>query len=407
MSHLPITNVDSDLLSTLKLLFPGAHLALSKTSGSGHSYRFVPSVRRTHMLVPANDPNSAAAALDRPSASDTLLKQVRRGIVRAAVRQRNFARYAMPYHLRVGPSTDSIIEYLSEASGRPVDISVAIGPRRANRKPVLAVSSNATPVGYAKVGLTPLANRLIDHEASVLKSLAGSDRTHFRVPTVIHHGRWNTSSVLLMENLQPPRQRSSRRVPTEAMAEIVGPCSAPLAALSQTEWFAQIDDVGERMAAEGKRELQDVTHLFRQVWGGVTIPMGRWHGDLGPWNMAWERERAAIWDWERSEVAPAAIDAVHYSCHSSLRDIGNMQRSRAVLASTGVTSLRGVLGHLNPDYVSDDLVEACLHAYLLAVGARFTADSNGPDGEPVRLLAAWYLAVLKDQLGNREERSWN
>lgn len=399
--------VDPDLLHTVQALFPGASLSVERGSRENVAFRFVPSVRRCHMLVPADNPASAAAAVDRPSAKDTRSQVVKRRAVSRVLGSRSLAALAMPRTLQITPSTNSILDYLSDLVGEVVHSSVAIGSRRANRKPVLTVYTGDTEIGYAKVGLSPLANELIDHEASVLHTLKQVPAAHYRSPQVIHHGKWGSSSVLLIEGLQPPRQRPTHAIPIAAIAEIVGSSMSTAKPISSTRWFASIVEAGRQLDSMGRPELTRAAGRYEEVFGSLAAPFGRWHGDLGPWNMAWDGSTASIWDWERSEPSvPAGIDVAHFTSHTPLRDVGNMPRARAVLTRTSTDALRRVLralGHRE----DDRLVRACLLGYLLSVGARFTTDGERVDGDAVRPLANWYLTVLDDQLNSEGARSWN
>lgn len=403
MNRALLQNVDPDILNTMRALFPGAHISVGPRSEHDTSFRFVPGVRRTHMLVPANHPKAAAGAVDRPSASDSRRKTLKRRAVGAALRSPKLADTMMPTTLTVGSSEDSILDHLSDAVGHGVQFSMAIGSRRANRKPVLAVYAGDTEVGFAKVGLNPLANRLIEREAETLVALSQARITHFRSPRVIHHAQWRSNSVLLMESLRPQRRSLSGEIPHAAIVEIVRTGTPTTEPVAGTEWFKHLLIAANTLREQGRPELSRLTDNYRGAFGTVRAPFGRWHGDLGPWNMVWDKSSASIWDWERSEASvPAGLDAVHFTCHSSLREIGNLSRARAALETSGTAALREAITGVGANGSNDRLLRACLLGYLLSVGARFSEDAERHGGEMVRPLADWYLAVLDDQLSNEE-----
>lgn len=397
-----VSRVDADLLATVQALFPEAALELGRGGGET-ALRFVPGVRRARMLVPADAPRAAAGAVDRPSAVDSRSQVLLRGAVGALLRMPPLASMVMPHVLRVDSSTGSLLEHLHQVTGREVRFSLAIGSRRANRKPVLNVHAlDGAEIGYAKVGLTTLANTLIDHEAAMLASLAAQPPRSFRAPRPIHHGHWRTSSVLLMESLRPSAQQSAAGVPLAAIAELVARDGLVWRRLGESAWLERIAGAGAELTGLGRPGLSAVTERYRRTYGQLRVPLGHWHGDLGPWNMAWEGQTALVWDWERAEPdVPAALDAVHFTSHSVLRDVGNAPRARQVLAGAGTDAVRAVLRRL-PEPVGEDVVRGVVLGYLLSVAARFSADATRPDGEAVGRLADWHLAVLNDLLDHEE-----
>lgn len=409
----PVSHVNEDLLATVRALFPGAEIDVGRGMATGPSFRFVPSMRRARLLVPADVPRAAARAVDRPSANDTFRQSVLRRGVGALLRVPPLSTMTMPNVLRVGPSQGSVVDYLAGVVGRDIRLSLAIGSRRANRKPVLNVHTvDGAEVGYAKVGLTPLADALIEHEAATLAELMQEPSRTFRAPRLLHHGRWRTSSVLLMESLRPSGHTRASRAPLEAIAELTARDGVQWQRMRDTAWFKRIMTTGEEQRSAGLAELEHLAERYLRVFGDLEIPLGRWHGDLGPWNMAWQGRTALIWDWERSEAdVPVAIDAVHFVCHPALRDIGNMSRARQSLSSQGADALGAALRRIPGGDLVDvepDLVRALVVGYLLSIAARFSADAQRPGGDSVEQLAAWHRAVLRDQLDQEEvRRTWN
>lgn len=409
LNRTSLRRVDADIVDTTTTLFPGAELTLGRRAVGRASFRLVPGLRRTHLLVPADAPAAAGKAVDRRSAKDTLRQVLLRRGVEAVLRTPAMARTFMPHVLQVGPSEDSLLDYLEGVVGTNLRVSLAIGARRANRKPVLSVhTAEGTEVGYAKVGLTALANSLIDHEAKTLLVLAQAPvPKHFTAPNVIHHGTWAGSQVLLMESLRPSSQRTSQGVPVTAMAELASRAGITWESLAGSSWLGAIRAEGRRLAAAGEPGLADVTARYEEAFSAVRVPLGMWHGDLGPWNMAWEGDIPLIWDWERAQQGvPVGIDAVHFTCHSTLRDIGNLDGARAVLVGEGSQVLSTVHAALGHDGSGNRLRNAVLCGYLLSLAARFSVDADRPDGDAVRAIARWHVTVLDDQLARRS-LLWN
>ena len=399
-----------DLLDTVAELFPGAAIDIGRPRRGEDALRLVPGRHRPKMLVPADAPGAAAQALDRASANDGRTKAVGRRVLAELVARPLLSRLAMPHCVRIGPGEQSISGYLSAVCGAPVRVSLTIGRPRANRKPVLGVySSEGREVGFAKVGLTPLAGALIDHEATVLRELSARRPQSFVAPRVLHHGRWRGFSVLLLEPLRATRPSAGAGLPVRAVTEIVTQAGVTWQPWEDGGWLTALRSQASRISGTEGSLLSRLVERTAEQHRGTAVPCGTWHGDLGPWNMAWDGSMPLIWDWERSGTGvPAGVDAVHFTAHAVLREVGHTQRARAVLDGPGRAAVRAVLDRLVPPGVPD-LSLPVTHAYLLLLAARFLTDAQGRDGSAVTELAHWYAAVLEDQLAsNREgQRPWN
>ena len=74
--------------------------------------------------------------------------------------------------VHVPPGTSTIESYLGEALGRDLLISMHLGTARANRKPVLQLMTpQGQPVGFAKIGTSPLTRALVEAERDALTRL--------------------------------------------------------------------------------------------------------------------------------------------------------------------------------------------------------------------------------------------
>lgn len=315
----------------------------------------------------------------------------------------------MPDVLHVGTSSGSILEYLEDVVGHELVFSMALGARRANRKPVLSVHGlDGRRIGYAKVGLTSLSNALISHEADTLRSLgAGAPLQEFRAPNVLHHGSWDGHGVLLMESLRPSANRPSRGLPRQAVAELAARDGIGKARPEGSAWFRAVMSDADSLRAQGQPQLWHAAARYAHTFREEDLPLGVWHGDLGPWNMAWDVDLPLIWDWERCQgQVPFGIDAVHFTCHEVLRG-QDAAGARDALGGPGTEALRSVLSRAPVEPLSTRTVRALLLGYLLLIGARFSVDSLRPDGGVVADLARWYLSVLEDEMDAEEHTPWN
>ena len=152
-------------------------------------------------------PRRRARLVEHAAAARQRARPARRpgaGVLERSVRTRAFALARWPM-LRVPGAdlaADSIETHLAECFGAPVRVGVMLGTRRVNQKPVLQVFDLAGRLlGYAKVGHNDLTAALVRREADALTLVGDLGPTSFRVPRMLHHGRWNDLEVLVISAL--------------------------------------------------------------------------------------------------------------------------------------------------------------------------------------------------------------
>lgn len=390
-----------DLIATLEDLYPGSSVDVGWASSNGTEFRLVPGPRRPRIVVPAKSRRAASEAINRPSMNDSFWRSAPRRLLSTAL-STGFGSALMPLGLSVGPSPDSISVYLSEAVGEPVLLSLTVGAARANRKPILNVHrSDGTEIGFAKVGLTPLSNRLVAHEHRALLSLVSAAPDGFTAPTPLHHGVWRGNQVLLMSALRSDRQQVNGQLPIEAAAQIAATTKIQVVSIESSGWVAELCRSVEQFRATEDERLALALDRFVQTYGDLELPFGAWHGDFGPWNLALTSAAPMIWDWERYDLeVPVGSDVIHYVSHQALRRQGDLSAARKVLEDSCRPALRQVLRAAGlPGFANNPMaLDAIVIAYLLTIAVRFTSDSLTPQGRPVQALARWHQLVISDQL---------
>ncbi|MBE0009083.1 hypothetical protein DXT87_04695 [Arthrobacter sp. AET 35A] len=281
-------------------------------------------------------------------------------------------------------------------------LSLTVGAARANRKPILNVHrSDGTEIGFAKVGLTPLSNRLVAHEHRALLSLVSAAPDGFTAPTPLHHGVWRGNQVLLMSALRSDRQQVNGQLPIEAAAQIAATTKIQVVSIESSGWVAELCRSVEQFRATEDERLALALDRFVQTYGDLELPFGAWHGDFGPWNLALTSAAPMIWDWERYDLeVPVGSDVIHYVSHQALRRQGDLSAARKVLEDSCRPALRQVLRAAGlPGFANNPMaLDAIVIAYLLTIAVRFTSDSLTPQGRPVQALARWHQLVISDQL---------
>lgn len=395
----------------LAALYPGSEVHVGRSRdgrGQGRTFRVLPSARRPRIIVPADVPAAARTSLQRTSANDSHGRRAARATV-GALASGPLASAAFPTLLHVAPVDDDSVEArLSAVAGGPIRFSLAGGSPRANAKPVLGVyRPGRGEVGFCKVGLTELASRLVAHEADVLQRLAAVGGDRLVVPPVLHAGAWDDHELVLLGAVRG-EIGPGRVLPVEAMRAIAGAAGLRRLPWTESPWVAAVVarslrspvGIGERL-----REL--LAALVERNDGQARtrghLLHGSWHGDWGPWNMAWSAGRAVVWDWERfSTDVPAGFDVVHFTAHARLRRIGDRAGALDVLARRAEPAVAAFLaGFPNPAGSETTAVSAVVDAYLLELACRFAVDAVEVRAPEVERLAGWYLDVASARIRPR------
>ncbi len=355
--------------------------------GDTESYLVLPRAADPRLVLPAGRV-PAAAAVRRYAASRSWRAAARSRLLGAALRAG-----AGPLLLRdrvvVTDPGGSLVAGLRRALGADLQVSFHLGPPRANRKPVLQLLTPAGgPVGFAKVGATELTRRLVDAEAAALRALAGAALPTVEVPRVLHHEAYGDVAVLVQSAL--PVWEGARTVDpavrTAAMREVAGHAGVRTEAVGASEWGGELAARLDKVTDAPTRELLAATLAAE---AGRTLPLGAWHGDWTPWNMAVRAGRALVWDWERCATGvPVGFDPVHYALQEALWRRGADPRAatRAVLA--------GLPAQLAPFGLDPADAAAVGRLYLVEIAARYLLDGQAAAGARLGRLERWLLPAL-------------
>lgn len=386
----PTTAADA-LVSTVGRLWPDAgdvRLATERRSlrGAADGFLVVPNARTPRLLVPAGNPRAAAAAMRRFSAGLSVRDAVQRLGASAALRLAGPA--VFPDRIVLSKQGDSLAAYLAAALGQDVDVSIGIGPARANRKPVLEVfDRHGRSLAYAKVGDSPVAERNVRGEAAALARISARLDPMLQVPTVLHTGTWQDLFVLVMSSLPTSvrqRPRDQWTLPATAMALLANAFSEQPRPLTEMPLWDRMTTTAAGLSDDGLRDdLQRALKGLAERAGDEVLPVGAWHGDWTPWNMARRTGRIQLWDWERFETGvPVGLDALHYGVNAMTRSRGStLDAVRAGLAFSGVGADSALAG-----------------AYLAAITCRYAASAEDELGHLVSERARLMMRALEHWL---------
>lgn len=366
---------------------PPATVSIGRGPAGPESYLVLPRAADPRLVLPAGRV-AAAAAVRRYAASRSVRAAVRTQVLAAALRV-GLGPLLLRDRLTVTDPGESLVARLRAALGADLQVSVHLGPPRANRKPVLQLLTPAgAPVGFAKVGATELTRRLVDAEAAALRGLAGASLPTVEVPRVLLHEAYGPAAVLVQSAL--PVWEGARTVDpavrTAAMREVAGHAGVRTAPVGASPWGTELAARLDKVADPATRELLAGTLAAE---AGRSLPLGAWHGDWTPWNMAVRAGRALVWDWERCAVGvPVGFDAVHYALQEAL-----WHRGADPLAATR-TVLAGMPALLAPFGLDPADAPAVGRLYLVEIAARYQLDGQAAAGARLGRLERWLLPAL-------------
>lgn len=347
----------------------------------------VPNAASPRILVPSSG-RAAAAAMQRYSAALRPREVVQRSVLGLALSAGGTG--ILRDRIRITePGDDHIVAVVEEMLGQPVTVSLGIGTVRANRKPVLGVfDRTGSPLAFVKVGDSAVAAGHVRGEVDALEAVAGRTWTILQPPELLGHRRWRGMEVLVMSALRPrPWDRQAIwPAPLAAMQELSSAFSGGEPPLSESPMWQRCEKIAAGLAvADARDELQAAMSRVRATFGDVAHPVGAWHGDFTPWNMARTGDRVLLWDWERFETGvPEGFDRMHYAVNATTRALG-----------TGVApileGLRRGAGSSAAWSTRESLIAA---SYLVSLSCRYLAAAEDEGGDAIAPRARTVLTAL-------------
>jgi len=382
-----------------RLLWPdpwGAPQITRSRHGNGLAHRdayIFPSARRPRLLVPADLPASAPM-LRRLGAGRSALAGPVRSLLERSVRSRAFALARWPM-LRVqatDPGADSIERYLAECLGVDVRVGIILGTRRVNQKPVLQVFRlDGTILGYAKVGHNDLTAALVRREAASLAAVGSHLPRSFRVPQLLHHGRWAGLEVLVISPLTAsPRETVTPSARLSAMRELVGLAGTTSTTLAGSGYWSRLrGDASVLAEVPNGPRLQAALDTIEERHGADPLRFGGWHGDWGHWNMGVEKGVLQVWDWERYDPqVPVGFDTLHFAAQSVRPGEREARRQEA----TFLASVPDRLAEVGVVPAQHDLT---LRLYLTEIAVRYVEALTHGATPALQGRTSWVLSLLE------------
>ena len=383
----------------LQLLFPPPLQVDPLSKGDGNEvarWLAIPSGTNPRVLVGVRDRHGAAQAIRRQMSGRRSRTAAARMAFAALARTGLLAGAPRNSWTVSGPAdSDHFARAISDVLRvDEVCLTLAIGPRRANRKPVVQVTgTRGDPLAYVKIGDNDLTRSLVDREAAVLPQLARALPGIVTPPLIASFG-WRGCRVLVQGVLDIPTRRLPEAQHLTRLSALVARVAA-IDGLTVVSWQAhpvrtrlraQLPDVHSRDA----RAAQLIDQIVRQVPPGLELSTGSWHGDLNDGNLALTADRTLVWDWERFEGGvPVGFDLLHHGLH---RDITTRQAApvdaAARLCRDGPRLLRA-LG------VEADAAPWVPRLYLATLAARYVGDNQAGAGAALGRVSEWLQPALE------------
>ncbi len=343
----------------------------------------LPGHAKPRLIVPASRRTSAAAvrrygeprSLRARMGVRGLSLLLRSGVGGVVLRDR--------VHVRPGGGP-SIESYLEEQLGRELEVSMYVGAPRANRKPVLQlIAPDGSAIGFAKIGISPLARQLVRDERDALGLLADAGLRNLIAPRVLHDGVWEGMPVMVLE----PLAVEQKRVPLRA-----GQLEAAMAEVARVAGVEHLPARDQRLLAEPARAAGRRRPVSRPADAGgsaLGAPCARGQGDWsssgrgtatgrpGTWRAS--ARGLLVWDWERfSTGVPVGFDALH---HRLQGEVAPGRKAPAAEAATDLATRS-----------ESPLADALL--YLAELATRSLTDRQAAAGARLGATSRWLIPAI-------------
>ena len=365
----------------LDLLWPAS-------ASAGHlRYQALPSGTQPRFVIPSGSRRLSVAGLLSLRDSSTSRARRRNKILAAA-----WGRGWTPGDSISLPS-GGITGALSDLLNTEVSCAVHLGPPRANRKPVIAAMSDEGEVlAFAKVGVSPLTDRLVSNEARALRHIATVPG--LIAPLLLKESTWSEHPLVV----QSPLDRSSSKTDSAAMrAAQVALSSSGEGSISH--YLKSLNERIDALVLDATEDESDAPHRLRKLFDTTAqhpeiddLTVGPWHGDWRATNAQVTAAGVAVWDWERfSSAAPRGFDALHLGLTQHSPSEPNLARLVPWLLQQAPATLRSFAVDTKP-------AELVVTLYLLEIATRYLEDGQARSGARLGDVSTWLLPALESHL---------
>lgn len=386
-------------------LDPGARNVTATTSGSALDLLWARDEQSGH-----GDATTAPQYLLLPSSADPRLILPTRphqaaGVILNALRDRtSFAARLRTRAARVAlaagargvrlPEPAVLAPILQHLPAGEYVFGVHLGPPRANRKPVLALTTRSgTLTAFAKCGVDGLSDRLVQREIEALATLSGLRSV--RVPTLIGSGMYAEHPYVVQAPV-PTRGKSRTDDAAVVAAQVEVASVARESVDAQAELATMADQWRSRACSPDASGIELDFSVVAEQWvqaaQHTSVPWGSWHGDWRRTNMASDADGCSVWDWERFATGvPAGYDALHLFLTSRVPLTKDLRSLPGDLYDSAPRLLRPFGVHHQQE------VDVVTTGYLLELAGRYLDDDQMAAGGRLGAVGEWLLPTLMNR----------
>ena len=300
---------------------PSGHLSKQlRHAGYTHQLRFavLPSRARVRWMLPqmGNAASTVGLEMYTPfSVAGRVMKMLLK--IQSAGRQG----WACPGVL-IASRKQTALEILAcQVTGhKEILFSLLLGTPTAFQKlTVQVMARDGRILAYAKLPLTPAAEKRIKHEAGVLETLSNDPKLRSRIPRLLYSGMLNENYILMQSPLPGvagPTRFSGMHQEFLSLLHAVQP--------SIQSGSELVGDVGRRwneVAADAPSRIRDLAkEALRQAARDqqtAQVLCAIHHGDFAPWNTRIHQGTLFSFDWESAcSRAPVLWDQFHFQAQT-------------------------------------------------------------------------------------------
>lgn len=306
--------------------------------GSGGDLRATTSDENYVVLPRVSDPRVLVDAKSQPAMRDALKRFVenRAGAAAGPLAEgatKLVSRKRADWNLVSDSQT--LRSYLSEIMGTDLRLSIAVGPPRPNRKPIVRCYDGPNLVAVAKLGPDPHTAAMVANEGDWLEILE-KEPLDVATPTVLHRGTYGPNELLVLEPfvVDGPSSIHVADVPLQLTRDLRERFDDG-GLLIDGGWWTELQG---RLAAPELSQFSQIAAELARDETFRSLESSMWHGDWSPWNMGKLRNgRLIVWDWERATIGtPVGFDLLHL--HYQYGD--GFDAAQLPMAELGVSSMQ-------------------------------------------------------------------
>lgn len=346
-------------------------------------FAVLPSLDNARWFVPLDTPAISAAAFRLYTPYRTLARLRHLGV-------RAVARGGLPIWYR-----DEVL--IAERMRPPIErmlstlfpreafrLALSAGTPGPARKPTAAVLSLDGQVwGFAKFAETAASNRLVQHEAEVLRRLARQNGQAHIAPPLLYAGNVDQLYVTVQGVL--PGRAAPRALTSAHRRFLARLQSGPPRPAAKSPI---VTSLRQRVVALPSRraDLMALHDAILPQIDRVTLPSTIVHGDFAPWNLRVSHDGVAAFDWEYAELdGLPLLDEIHHMLQTGfLLEDWSVERAYYRLLA---------LAAERPLGLQFNEVHALQSVYLLEALLRRVEEGH-PTGDPTSVRYEHLLSLL-------------